>query len=178
MAGALEVEVEHRHSTGVAARANHAADHAERRARDVRDNAEAEALRRLDADREAEEQRHNRRRSPGVANAVRASGIRILHQDDLVEVLEHRVSRELRHQLVSERFFPHVAVRDQVLVVPSRLERQPLAVNFRLPCDFLKRLSPPRFFAIAKVSRSWSPLSERWSVRAHSHLRLQRPDLR
>ena len=63
-AEALEEEVQHRHSTAVAARANHAAHHAERRARDVRDNPEAQALRRLDADREAEEQRHNRRRSP------------------------------------------------------------------------------------------------------------------
>ena len=135
LAGALEEEVEHRHSTAVAARANHAAHHAERRARDVRDNPEAQALRRLDADREAEEQRHNRRRSPRVANAVFASGTRILHQDDLVEVLEHAVLREQLLQLVGEGLFTHATVSEQELIVPARLERHPLAVNIRLRCD-------------------------------------------
>ena len=139
LVGALEEEVEHRHSTAVAARANHAADHAERRARDVRDNAEAEALRRLDADREQEEQRHNRRRSPRVANAVGAVAIRgrRLHQDDLVQALEHGVSRELRLQLVGERLLLHVAVSEQELLLPTRHELHPLAVNVRLSCAFL-----------------------------------------
>ena len=141
-AEALEEEVQHRHSTAVAARANHAAHHAERRARDVRDNAEAETLRRLDADREAEEQRHNRRRSPRVADAVAAIAMRgrRLHQDDLAQVLEHGVRGKLRQQVVRERLLLHVAVREQVLLVTSRLERMPLAVNFRLSRDssFLK----------------------------------------
>ena len=133
-AEALEEEVQHRHSTAVAARANHAAHHAERRARDVRDNPEAQALRRLDADREAEEQRHNRRRSPRVANAVGAIAVRgrRLQEDDLGQALEHGVSRELRLQLVSERLFVHVAVSEQILLLPARLERHPLAVNLRL----------------------------------------------
>ena len=141
-AEALEEEVQHRHSTAVAARADHAAHHAERRARDVRDNAEAETLRRLDADREAEEQRHNRRRSPRVADAVAAIAMRgrRLQQDDLAQVLEHGVLGKLRQQVVRERLLLHVAVREQVLLVTSRLERMPLAVNFRLSRDssFLK----------------------------------------
>ena len=134
LVGALEEEVEHRHSTAVATRTHHAADHAQRRARDVRHNPEAQALRRLDADREQEEQRHNDGRSPRVADAVVAIAMRRLrlHQDDLVEALEHAVSGEQRLQLVGEGLFAHVAVSDQELIVPARLERHPVAVNFRL----------------------------------------------
>ena len=134
LVGALEEEVEHRHSTAVATRTHHAADHAQRRARDVRHNPEAQALRRLDADREQEEQRHNDGRSPRVADAVVAIAMRglRLQEDDLIEALEHGVRRQQRLQLVGERLFAHFAVRDEELLRPSRLERHPVAVNFRL----------------------------------------------
>merc|ERR1719258_259897 len=72
-------------------------------------------------------------------SAIRA---RILHQDDLVQALEHGVRRELRLQLVSERLLVHVAVSKQELILPTRHELHPLAVNVRprrqgrlpLPC--------------------------------------------